>query len=96
MKHFEFEVVVPTDVFRHVTSVAIDDLLSWFDVHFECKGYFENKIEYLVTAPTFEVARAVRCMLLDLRRVVLVSAYDFVDKQRVKSWCFGEIREINS
>ena len=95
MTYYEFEVVIPDAVFEHVTDNSIIDLLSSFNVKFECKGFHESAVEYLVTAPSFEVARAVRNLLFNLARVVLLSAYSFTDKQHVKGWIYGSIRQIN-
>ena len=93
---YEFEVIIPRSAFRHAVPVAVDDLLNYFCVHFDLKGASDDNVEYLVTAPSYDLARAVREMLFNLSRVVVLSGNSSFDKQRSKSWLFGIIREVES
>ena len=95
-RFFEFEVIIPDAVFDQVAANSIPDLLSCFNVKFECKGSSESFTEYLVTASSYELARAVRDLLFKISRLVLLSACSFPDKQRVKKWIYGVIREVES
>ena len=97
MKRFyEFEVIIPNAVFDHVAGNSIIDLLSYFNVKFECKGFTDCETEYLVTAHSRGVADYVRELLAALQRVVLASSFSFMDKMRCKRWIYGEIREVKS
>lgn len=97
MKRFnEFEVIIPDAVFEHVTDNSISDLLSCFNVTFECKGFTDCETEYLVTAPSRDVANSVRELLASLQRVVLASSFSPMDKMRCEGWLFGIIREVES
>lgn len=93
---FEFEVIIPDVVFDHVADNSIFDLLSSFNVKFECKGSSDSFTEYLVTASSYELARAVRDLFFKISRVVFLSVCSFPDKQRVKKWIYGVIREVES
>ena len=88
----EFEVIIPFDVFEHLTALSIDDLLSWFNVKFILKGQHCDSFEYLVVCPSLSVAKSVLSLLISLKKVVLVSAYSPSDKLRCANWIFGEIR----
>lgn len=93
---FEFEVIIPNAVFDHVADNSIIDLLSYFNVNFECKGFTDSETEYLVTAHSRVVADYVREWLAALQRVVLASSFSCMDKMRCKGWIYGEIREVVS
>lgn len=95
MKRFnEFEVIIPEAVFEHVSENSIIVLLSNFNVKFERKGSTDCEIEYLVTAPSCDVANSVRELLASLQRVVLAFPLSPMDKMRCKGWLFGIIREV--
>ena len=94
-KFVEFEVVIPFGVFDHLTATSIDDLLSWFNVKFERKGVTDAQVEFLVVAPSVEVASAVRNVFISLKRLVVASAYSPMDKLRCSSnWLFGAFCEF--
>lgn len=97
MKRFnEFEVIIPAAVFGHVSHDSIVDILRWFDVKFECKGCTDCEYEFLVTAPSRDVANSVREWFPALQRVVLASSFSAMDKMRCQGWLYGEIREVES
>lgn len=97
MKRFnEFEVIIPISVFQHVLVDSIVDLLSHFDVNFECKGFTDCEAEFLVTAPSRDVANSVRELLASLQHVVVASSSSAIDKLRCRGWIYGVIREVES
>lgn len=90
MKRFyEFEVIIPDFVFERVSDYPIIDLLNYFDVKFDSKGISYGQNEYLVTAPSMEVALQVRRLLFELKRLFDVSYSS-------THWLFGAIREVES
>jgi hypothetical protein len=93
---YEFEVIIPNAVFDHVSVDLIVDLLSYFNVKFECKGYTDCKTEFLVTAHSRDVAYCVREWFPALQSVVVASSYSAMDKMRCRGWLYGEIREVES
>lgn len=94
--NYEFEVIVPDAVIKHVSVPSISDLLSYFNVKFEVKGFTDCETEFLVTAPSRDVANSVRELLASLKRVVLASSFSSMDKMRCEVWLFGIIREVES
>lgn len=80
---YEFEVIIPDTVFDYVADNSIIDLLSYFNVNFDCKGFNESSTEYLVTASSYELARAVCNLLFKISCVVFLSASS-CDKPVVK------------
>lgn len=97
MKRFnEFEVIIPNAVFEHVTDNSIIELLSCFNVKFEVKGFTDCETEYLVTAPSRDVANSVRDLLATLERAVIASAFSSMDAMRCRGWLFGIVREVES
>lgn len=92
--NYEFEVIVPDAVIKHVSVPSISDLLSYFNVKFEVKGFTDCEIEFLVTAPSRDVANSVRELLFSLQCAVLASSYSAMDKLRCQGWLYGEIREV--
>ena len=97
MKLFnEFEVIIPDAAFEYVTDNSIIELLSCFNVQFEVKGFTDCQTEYLVTAPSFAVASAVRSLFFGLKTLVIASS-SVTDKIRITSdWLIGSIREVES
>ena len=94
--NYEFEVIVPDAVIKHVSVPSISDLLSYFNVKFEVKGFTDSETEFLVTAPSRDVANSVRELLASLQRVVLASSFSSMDRMRCEGWLFGQIREVES
>lgn len=88
----EFEVVIPFDVFEHLTALFIADLLLSFHVRFILKGKNCDSLEYLVVCPSLSVAKSVQSLLISLKNVVLASAFSSSDKLRCSNWIFGAIR----
>lgn len=97
MKRFnEFEVIIPVVAFDYFSENSIVYLLSCFNVKFESKGFTDCQIEYLVTAPSFAVASAVRSLFFGLKTLVVASS-SVTDKIRITSnWLVGSIREVES
>lgn len=94
--NYEFEVIIPHAVIKHVSVVSLAYLLSCFNVKFETKGFTDCETEFLVTAPSRDVAHYVREWFPALQRVVLASSYSAMDKMRCEGWLYGEIREVES
>lgn len=94
--NYEFEVIFPDAVIDHVSVKSIEDLLSYFNVKFEVKGFTDCETEFLITAPSRDVAYFVRQWFPALQRVVLASSYSAMDKMRCQGWLYGEIREVES
>lgn len=94
--NYEFELIVPDAVIKHVSVPSISDFLSYFNVMFEVKGFTDCEIEFLVTAPSRDVANSVRELLASLQRVVLASSFSSMDKILCQGWLFGIIREVES
>lgn len=94
--NYEFEVIIPDAVIKHVSIPSIADLLSYFNVKFEIKGFTDCQTEFLVTSPSRDVANSARDLLATLERVVLASSSSPMDKMRCQGWLFGIVREVES
>lgn len=92
--HFESEVVIPSSVFGHISSDMIEDLLSSFNVKFECKGKSDICSEFLLSSSVRWRLECVIDLLHSLRRLVLASAFSCSDGLRCESWLYGLIRLV--
>ncbi len=92
----EFEVIIPSAFIRKISVLSISSFINDFGAQFLFKGFSEtrpNYEEFLIIAPSLEVANDVISFLISLRGFVRSSASRHCNSRLFSKWYFSSIRD---